>query len=239
MNDDEPGARRIVICDAASFDGIGAATIARSVADAIGRRGHCALALAGGSTPRRVYERLAVPPLREEVDWERVAIFFGDERSVPPDHEDSNYGMAAAALLRHVPIPEASIHRMEAERADRDAAARDYARLLPESLDVLVLGMGGDGHTASLFPHSDALAEAARRVVPARSPAPPHDRLTITPPVIRAAEVVIVLVAGTAKAGILARALEGSSTSAELPIRIVTGGTWVVDRDAARELRGQ
>ena len=107
------------------------------------------MCLAGGRTPEPVYRALAAEP---SIAWERVDVFFTDERAVLPDHPDSNYRMVRQALLSRVPIPPARVHRMEAERADRDAAARDYAQSLPDRLDVIVLGIGQDGHTASLFP---------------------------------------------------------------------------------------
>ncbi|MGH7719617.1 MAG: 6-phosphogluconolactonase, partial [Gemmatimonadaceae bacterium] len=157
-----PRPARVLRCEPASFSDAAATMIVDFIAGAIRRRGHCALALTGGATPRPVYARMAVPPLAERIEWDHVTVYFGDERCVPPDHPESNYRMAHEVLLQRVPVPGASVHRMEGERADRDAAARDYGRLLPDRLDVLLLGMGADGHTASLFPHSPALAERAR-----------------------------------------------------------------------------
>jgi 6-phosphogluconolactonase len=215
-----------------------AARIAAAIMDTIQRHGRCTIALTGGATPRPVYERLAASPLVERVAWDRVTIYFGDERCVPPDHEQSNYRMAHDALLAQVPIRSAAVHRMEGERSDRDAAARDYERLLPVALDVLLLGMGADGHTASLFPHSAALDERTRRVVAVHQPATPPPRLTITPPVIDAADTVIVLVTGADKAITLARALEGVYVPHELPIQLARRATWVIDHDAARALHG-
>ena len=206
--------------------------------DTIKRRGHCTLALAGGATPRPVYERMAVPPLANRVAWDRVAIYFGDERCVPPDHPESNYRMAHEVLLRHVPIPSASVHRMEGERADADAAARDYERHLPAALDLLLLGMGEDGHTASLFPGSPAIAERTRRVVAVIRPSPSPRRLTITPRVIGAADTVFVLVAGACKAATVVRALEGAYVPDELPVQLARRGTWFIDSAAARLLHG-
>jgi 6-phosphogluconolactonase len=222
----------------AVFPHAAAVRIAAVIADTIHRRGRCTVALTGGATPRPVYEQMAASPLAERVAWELVTIYFGDERCVPPDHEESNFRMAHEALLGQVPIPSASVHRMEGERTDRSAAARDYERLLPTELDVLLLGMGEDGHTASLFPHSPALAERTRRVVAVHRPAPPPPRLTITPPVIDAADVVIVLVAGVEKAATLARALEGAYAPRELPIQLALRGTWLIDQEAARGLHG-
>ena len=212
--------------------------ITELIEDAIKRRGRCTLALAGGGTPQPVYACMADSSLAERVAWDRVALYFGDERCVPPDAEESNYRMVREALLQHVPISSASVHRMEGERADADAAARDYERLLPDALDILLLGMGEDGHTASLFPHSPALAERARRVVAVHRPAPARSRITITPPVIEAADTVIVLVAGADKASTVARAIEGAYVPDELPIQLALRGTWLIDHDAARDLHG-
>lgn len=221
----------------AVFPDAAAVRITAVIADTIHRRGRCTVALTGGATPRPVYERMATSPLAERVAWELVTIYFGDERCVPPDHEESNFRMAHEALLGQVPIPSASVHRMACERPDHAAAARAYERLLPAELDVLLLGMGEDGHTASLFPHSPALAERTRRVVAVHRPAPPP-RLTITPPVIDAADVVIVLVTGVEKAATLARALEGAYAPRELPIQLALRGTWLIDQEAARGLHG-
>jgi 6-phosphogluconolactonase len=212
--------------------------IAEAIEDAITRRGHCTLALAGGATPRPVYACMAVPPLADRVAWDHVAVYFSDERCVPPDADESNYRMAREELLRHVPISRTSVHRMEAERADTDAAARDYEQQLPAALDILLLGMGEDGHTASLFPGSPALAERARRVVVVTRPAPHRPRMTITPRVIDAARNLIVLVAGTGKAATVARALQGPYVPDELPIQFALRGTWLMDHAAAGQLQG-
>jgi 6-phosphogluconolactonase len=211
--------------------------IANAVKMAIVERGRCSLALAGGSTPQHVYERLAEPPLVEQVGWENVEIYFGDERCVPPDHADSNYRMAEEALLRRVPIPREHIHRMKGEAPDTEAAAREYDRLMPARIDVLILGMGVDGHTASLFPNEPAMREHDRRIVPARSPNPPVLRLTITPPVIAGARAVLVIVSGSEKAAMVARALEGPHTLPEVPIQLARHRVWFIDKAAGAGLR--
>lgn len=227
----------IVVEDRAALVQRSARWIADAVAGAIGERGRCSLALAGGSTPRPVYERLSEPSLTDRIHWESVEIYFGDERCVPADHPDSNYGMAAEALLRRVPIPPALIHRMKGELADADAAAREYERWLPATLDILILGVGRDGHTASLFPNSPAMAEGRRRVVATSSPKPPVRRITVTPPVIASARSVLVIASGEDKADALARALEGPYTPGELPIQLACPGVWFIDRNAAARLR--
>jgi 6-phosphogluconolactonase len=216
---------------------VAAATwIAMAVESSIRQRGHCALALAGGKTPRLVYQHLAARPLSERVAWESVAIYFGDERCVPPDDPESNFLMANETLLGRIPIPPSQIHRMEGERPDREASARAYERLLPDQLDILLLGMGSDGHTASIFPRSRAVREQRRRVIPSTSPHPPAWRLTITPPVIRDARMIGVIVSGAEKAATLTRVLEGPPVPDELPVQLAGDGFWFVDRAAARRL---
>jgi 6-phosphogluconolactonase len=229
--------RGLVIEDLDRMEAAAATWIAMAVETSIRERGHCALALAGGATPGAVYRRLAEDPRSERIAWDKVAIYFGDERCVPPDAPESNFRMAAETLLGHLPIPQSQVHRMEAERPDREASARAYERLLPDPLDILLLGMGPDGHTASLFPHAPAIGERLRRVVPATSPHPPACRLTITPPVIRGARAVAVIVSGAGKAATLARVLDGPSVAEELPVQLASDGCWFVDRTAARLLK--
>lgn len=163
------------------------------------------LVLSGGSTPRGMHRILADAP---EIDWSNVHIFWGDERTVPPDHEDSNYRMAHESLLRHIDIPEENIHRMRGE-LDPETAAEEYEREIREVLgvpepeiprfDVIVLGMGADGHTASLFPGTEALDEQQRLVVANEVPQLGTTRLTMTYPLINAAHRVYFLVAGDDK----------------------------------------
>jgi len=207
--------------------------LTQEIGKAIGARGRCAIALAGGETPRPVYRELTVSPRSDQVQWNRVHVYFGDERAVSPDDPASNYRTARETLLGRVAIPAPQIHRMEAERPDLNAAAAEYERLLPDALDVLLLGMGTDGHTASLFPGSPALAERSHRVVRTRSPKPPVDRLTITPPVIAAARAIAVLVTGADKAPQVARVLRGPVDPDRLPAQLARHGTWFVDSDAA------
>jgi len=202
---------------------------AASIAADVDWRGRCDLALAGGSTPRRAYELLAA--LR--VPWPALHVWFGDERCVAPDHPDSNHALARAALLDRAPISPDHVHRMRGEEGDRDAAARAYERELPRSLDLLVLGIGPDGHTASLFPRSAALGETLRRVVAVVGPKPPPHRLTITPPVIAAARRVVVLAAGGDKAQAVRRALHDPVDAANCPAGLLRGARWLLDRAAA------
>jgi len=207
--------------------------LATEVTRAIAERGSCALGLAGGWTPEPVYRALASG---SSVDWKRVDVFFGDERAVPPDHPDSNYRMIHLALLSRVPIPAGQVHRMEAERPDREAAAREYERSLPPRLDVLLLGMGPDGHTASLFPGSAALDERHRLVLPVLGAKAPAERLTITPPVIEAARKVAVIATGEDKALMVARAVEGLFSPKAVPVQLARRGVWFLDQAAAARL---
>lgn len=212
-----------------------AAWIIDAIAAAVAARGRCSIALSGGHTPREVYRRLAARP--GDVRWDRIDVFFGDERCVAPDDPASNYRMATESLLSRVAIPSARIFRMPAERTDAADAAGEYAALLPDTLDVLLLGIGADGHTASLFPRSPALDEFERRVVPAESPAVPHERMTITPVVIESARSIAVIAAGAGKAEAVFQAREGSGDWHVTPAQLARRGTWIVDRDAASALR--
>ncbi len=225
--DGDAGDRAVV--DADAVPDVAADRIARAIEAALAERDRALIALAGGSTPRAAYERLATRPL----PWAKVDVFFGDERAVPPDHPDSNFRMAREALLDRVPIPTDRIHRMEAERRDREAAAAEYAARLPERLDLLLLGVGEDGHTASLFPGSDAVEERARKVVAVEGPKPPRQRLTITPVVIGAARTVLVLATGPDKAPAVARALHGPRDPVACPAQLARSGTWILDHAAA------
>ncbi len=235
------------------FDGLeallaaAARSFVRCAREAIAARGRFTVALSGGSTPKPLYQRLSAEPSRSEVDWNRVHIFWGDERCVPPDHVDSNYRMAREAMLDSLPIPREQIHRMEAERADREAAARDYEAALarvfgvstegePPSLDLILLGMGPDGHTASLFPGTKALEETVRWVVVNRVPKFNADRLTMTKPILNRAREVLFLVAGGDKAEVLAEVLNGPADPLRLPsqsIRPQGQLVWFVERAAA------
>lgn len=223
--------------DHAAFVDAAAGRIAATLARVVRDRGRCSVALAGGATPRPVYACLVRPPLVGQVCWEQVDLYFTDERCVPPDDPGSNYRMVAETLLSGVPDLAARTHPMQGERRDRDAAAADYARLLPARLDLMLLGVGPDGHTASLFPQSPALDERVRRVVPVRGPTPPALRLTITPPVIAAAETIVVLVSGAEKAPAVARALAGPYQPREVPSQLALHGDWVMDAAAAAAWR--
>jgi 6-phosphogluconolactonase len=228
-----PSPGRVVVTGPAAFEETAAETIAGILTAAIEARYDAYLALAGGTTPRPVYERLA---RRRDVPWTVVHVYFGDERAVPPDDPASNYRMARETLLGRAPIPPRQVHRMKAEEADLGKAAREYAFILPEPLDLVILGIGEDGHTASLFAGSEALDEDRRRVLPVVGPKPPPRRLTITPPVITAARETLVLASGSDKADAVARALEGSWDPHACPAQLARGGWWLLDQRAAAEL---
>jgi 6-phosphogluconolactonase len=221
-----------IVCDSKDLPARAAARIAMELTKAIGERGHASLALAGGTTPKATYEALAGLPL----DWSKVDVFFGDERCVPADHADSNYRMAKVALFDRLTIPSRRIHRMQGELADREAAARAYEAQLPERIDVVVLGIGEDAHTASLFPGSAALSEQTRRVLPVTGPKPPPERLSLTPPALRAARTCLVLGSGAGKAEPVRRALEDAIDVVSTPIQLARDGVWFLDTAAAARL---
>jgi 6-phosphogluconolactonase len=211
--------------------------------EAIDQRGRFAVVLAGGSTPKATYEVLA-RDYADRIDWSNVHFFFGDERSVPPDHEDSNYRMAREALLDHVPA--GSVHRMQGELPPDEAAEayeqelRDFfgSEELPR-FDLILLGTGGDGHTASLFPETAALEVHDRWVVANPVLKLETTRITLTVPVINAARAVYFLVAGEGKAGPVAEILEGTPDPRQYPATLIQpqgGPKWMLDRPAASEL---
>ena len=228
-------APELVVLDPAAFGSLAARRMAGEIRRVLRSRNLCSLALSGGETPRPVYRHLAAE-LAEPESWSRVEVYFADERCVPPDDPASNYRMVRETLLDLLPSAPAGVHRMEGERSDRDAAASAYEADLPHRLDLLVLGLGADGHIASLFPQAPSLAESYRLVVPVTAPKPPRERLTITPPVIRAAGLTIGLVSGAAKAEALARVLDGPDDAGQPPGRLARDGLWIVDTAAASRL---
>src|SRR6187431_219561 len=220
----------IEVCDSSELAKLAAERIAEALKQTISRDFAASLALAGGTTPRAAYEALAKIP---GIDWSKVSVYFGDERAVPASHPDSNFAMAKAALFDRVPLPSANIHRIAAEDPDQDAAARAYDALLPARISVLVLGIGEDGHTASLFPGSPALNERTRRVLPVIGPKPPPQRLSITPPVIESAQLCIVIANGAGKAEPVRRALKEPLDIQTTPSGLARHGLWLLDHAAA------
>lgn len=202
------------------------------------------VALAGGNTPRRVYELLATERFKNQVEWSQVHIFFGDERCVPPEHPDSNYAMAYQALISKVPIPAENVRRIIGEgNANENAWAYEnqlrsfFAGLSWPRFDLVLLGMGEDGHTASLFPNSAALKEMSRWVVPSKNEQSGQHRITLTVPVFNYAKHIMFLVTGKKKAQRLKEVLRRQPGSEQLPVLAITpiDGTleWLVDAEAA------
>jgi 6-phosphogluconolactonase len=218
----------------------------RCARTAITARRRFAVALSGGSTPKKMYQLLGGPPRRTQVDWAKVHFFWGDERCVPPDDAESNYRMAREALLSQVAVPAENVHRIEAEKPDHAAAARDYQTVLARTLggdvpvlDLILLGMGPDGHTASLFPRTAALAEKTRWVAPNFVPKFNADRITLTYPVLNAARQVLFVVCGADKANVLREVLEGPPDAERLPSQAVQPDgplMWFLDSAAAARL---
>jgi 6-phosphogluconolactonase len=223
---------------------------ARRFANLAGRavktRGRFSSALSGGSTPGTLYRWLAEDACRDHISWDKVHLFWGDERCVPPDDPGSNYRLAHETLIARVPIPDSNVHRIPAE-LEPEAAARAYAEVLRgffggpwPHFDLVLLGLGSDGHVASLFPGSPALHETARPVVAvtAQYEDRPARRVTLTLPAINAARHVLFLVSGETKAGILQAVLEGPA--GQFPAQQVhpTAGrlTWLLDAGAASRL---
>ncbi|MDD2273993.1 MAG: 6-phosphogluconolactonase [Desulfuromonadaceae bacterium] len=214
---------------------------------AVQARGRFTVVLAGGSTPRRTYEILAQDPFRELVPWEKTHIFWGDERCVPGDDPRNNALMARQELLDHVPIPPGQVHPMLCERSPQQAAVT-YETLLrvffPDGqprFDLVLLGLGENGHTASLFPGTAVLDEQQRWVAEVSVAEEEIHRLTLTAAAINQAALVVFLVSGTSKAPMLRNVLKEAQNSHRIPARLikpVDGGLlWLVDRDAACQLR--
>ena len=239
-----------IVADAGALAETAARLVVETAGEAVRQRGRFTIALAGGATPRETYTRLAAPPWRARVAWDRTWVFFGDERAAPPDHPESNYRMAHDALLARVPVPTAQVIRMRGEAEDTEAAAAEYARRLAAvfatrrgelpRFDLVLLGLGVDGHTASLFPGSPVLKEVFRPVaaVHAAAAAIPQ-RLTLTFPVLNAAARVVFLVAGAEKAKVVKAVL---ADQAPLPAALVRPDdgelVWLLDSAAAALLPG-
>jgi len=234
---------RLHVCtDARELAAATASWVVSTAKAAVAARGGFGIALAGGGTPRALYQLLAGSPHRDALDWGRWSVYFGDERACPPDDPESNDRLARETLLDHVPIPPDRVHRMEAERADLDAAAAEYSALLAATLppgpggaprlDCIVLGLGGDGHTASLFPGSAALDVVDAWATRGHADYAPFDRITVTFPLINAGAAVAFLVAGEAKR----QALEGVVAGTVPAARVRPGDGelhWFLDRAAA------
>jgi 6-phosphogluconolactonase len=239
--------RELVICrDAADLNKRAAEEFIRLSGRAVQCAARFTVALSGGLTPRGLYELLASDSYKERIPWSKVHFFWGDERCVAPDHPDSNYRMAREALLARISIPVENIHRMAGEK-EPAAAARDYENELKKffhladgalpRFDLILLGLGEEGHTASLFPGSAALAESKRMVAAHYVEKLKAHRLTLTLPVLNHGAEVVFLVAGSNKAEIVKEVLAGGGVPPELPaarVRPFNGHlAWMVTRDAA------
>jgi 6-phosphogluconolactonase len=222
--------------DAAALGAAVARALADAAAAAIAARGRFRLALPGGSGPDPVYDALAAGGPGRAVDWTRVDVFLADERAVPVDDPLSNARVVREHLLARVGAPPACLARPRADAADLDAAAREYAERLTAPLDLVVLGLGDDGHVASLFEGSPLLHEDARLVAAVLdSPKPPPRRLTLTPRTLRAARATCVIARGAAKAGAVARAFD-PATADRVPTAALCRVAWHLDREAASRL---
>jgi 6-phosphogluconolactonase len=213
---------------------------------AITEHGRFSIALSGGSTPKILYELMARPPYAEQMTWPQVHVFWGDERCVPPDHVDSCYRMAREALLDHVPLLSENVHRIQGEIPPDEAAAK-YERILHHffgdqspTIDMILLGMGDDGHTASLFPGTKALHEEKRWVIENYVEVKQMWRVTLTRPAINSAAHIMFLVSGSNKAERLHSVLQGEHTPFDLPSQMINPErgelSWFVDQDAAQLL---
>jgi len=240
----------IIICrDVDELNRDAAAQFIASANAAIARAGRFTVALSGGSTPKALYSLLASPAYIDRIDWSRTHLFWGDERCVPPDHPESNFRMVREALLSKIQIPGQNIHRMAGEKKPNEAAAdyeselRNFFALGPGHLprfDLILLGLGEDGHTASLFPGSAALDEGKHLVATTYVEKLKAHRLTLTLPVINAAAQVTFLVAGQSKSAVVKEILGSDSHLCSYPATKVnpTDGwlTWLITADAAASL---
>jgi 6-phosphogluconolactonase len=241
----------IIICpDAAELNRRAAELFIQRAGEAATRSGRFAVALSGGSTPKALYSLLATPGFADRIPWPKVNLFWGDERCVPPEHPESNYRTVRESLLTKISIPSENIHRMAGEK-EPGVAATEYENELktffqflqsaPPRFDLILLGLGEDGHMASLFPGSEALKETKRLVVANFVDKLNAHRLTLTLPVLNESAQIVFLVAGKSKANIVKELLVTRPTIAKFPaqrIQPVDGAlTWFITRDAAAELQ--
>lgn len=230
----------------AEFARKAAQRIVRMINNAVAEQGICLMALSGGETPKSIYRLLGCSPLRERVPWRSVHFFFTDERSVPPDNPQSNFGMAHRELFSMLGIPEANIHRIAGE-ADPETAAAEYEKDLQKickgamvRFDIVLLGVGEDGHTASLFPGTKVLGETRKWASSVFVPRLESWRVTLTLPVLNHARAVLFLVAGEKKSSILHAIFHEASPPGKVPVELVqpANGTvvWMIDEAAAAKI---
>ena len=207
--------------------------------EAVARQGFATIALSGGSTPKRLYQLLADPnqPFRDEVPWSSIYFFWTDERHVPPDHPESNYRMTNEAMLAHVPVTRDNVHRVMSENPNASEAAEQYEEVMPSRFDLILLGLGTDGHTASIFPESEVVHEKKRLVAAVWVEKLKSYRITMTLPLINNAASVVFLVSEAEKAEIVKEVLEGPKRYPAQEIRPAEGELrWLLDREAASKL---
>jgi 6-phosphogluconolactonase len=230
-----------VVPDAAEVAAAAAEVICPAADAAITARGSFSIALSGGNTPKILYELLASSSYAKRINWKNWQIYFGDERCVPPTHPDSNFRMASEALLSLVPIPPDNIHRMKGE-IEPQQAATEYGQMLKQNfgdggIDLVLLGMGDDGHTASLFPGTTALAETRHRCVANYVEKLGVWRITLSAPFINQAGQVVVMLSGAAKAKRVEQVLQGPLDTQNLPIQMIQPASgkmlWIMDAPAA------
>lgn len=236
-----PAPRPRVFADAAGVAEAAARLVVEASLKCIEERGEFRLAVPGGRSVAGLFDRLAREPERSRVDWARVTLLFADERAVPPDHADSNYRLARVALLDPLGDPLPRVRRMRGEAADLEAAAREYDAELAVPADLVVLGLGEDGHVASLFPGSPLLGEERRRAASVLDgPRPPARRITLTPrALLEAREGLVVLAIGAAKTEAARLALAGETDFRRIPARLARGGAWLLDAAAAGVVRSR
>lgn len=231
-----------------------AAFIASVSERAILANGRFIMALSGGSTPKTLYQTLASPEWKTRFEWQKIHFLFGDERCVPPDHQDSNFNMAQASLFHPLAIPPNHIFRMKGEGEDPSLVAREYEQTVRQltqtqppaipRIDLVLLGLGDDGHTASLFPGTSALQETKKIVTIGQAPTGIRSRLTLTLGVLNQAAMVLFLVTGKGKADMVRRILEPTyEEDRSLPAAQITPGSgqlvWMLDQAAAAGLTRQ
>ena len=212
--------------------------VARS-SEAVAQQGSATIALSGGSTPKLLYRLLADPnePFREQVAWSRIQFFWADERHVPPDHPESNFRMANEAMLAHVPLTRENVHRIMSENPNAAEVAEQYEEVVPRRFDLVLLGLGTDGHTASIFPGSEVLHETKRLVAAPWVEKLKSYRITMTLPLINNAASVVFLVSGAEKAEIVKKVLQGPKRYPAQEVRPINGELiLMLDLEAASKI---
>jgi 6-phosphogluconolactonase len=238
-----------ILADAAALAEAAAKRVTLLIERAVAERGNAFVSMTGGRTPRSLYELLAdhARPWRRRIPWTKVHLLWGDERHVPPDHPDSNFGMAEKSLLRHVPVPPSQIYRIPAELPDAGAAARIYdgelrrafaaARRPAVACDLMLLGIGEDAHIASIFPGSTLLEPGEGLVAAVWVPHLHTSRITLTPPAIIGAHAILVIASGAAKAHAIHAAIEKPWNVKRWPAQLLRQAdervSWMVDEEAA------